>query len=98
MQILKLLKLDKDSLLNKQAERLSKALAREQEDLINKLSSEVDGIEEQVEKHEELNLEIDPAKWVETYQDYQVKLELVKKKLEIAKRTKTQYFTEEETK
>lgn len=98
MQILKLLKLDKDSLLNKQAERLGKALAREQEALINKLSSEADGIEEQVEKHEELNLEIDPAKWVETYQEYQVKLELVKKKLEIAKRTKTQYFTEEEAK
>lgn len=94
MQILKLLKLDKDSLVNKQAERLGKALAREQEALINKLSSEVDAIEEQIEKHEELNLEIEPAKWVETYQDYQVKLELAKKKLEIAKNTKKKYFTE----
>ena len=95
MQILKLLKLDKDSLLDKQAERLGKSLSREQDSLINELSAKADAIEEKIEKHEELNLEIDPAKWVQTYQDLQVELELINKKLEIAKRTKQKYFTSE---
>lgn len=95
MKILKLLKLDEQSLQHKQAKRVAKALLREQDALINELSKDVDSIDESIDKHEEFDLNVDAKKWVQDYQDLLVKQELAKKKLEIAKRTKQKYFVEE---
>jgi len=100
MKILTLLGLDKESKDKKAVERVGKALAREQDILINNLSGKVDELEIKKEKLEELDLEAlkkDGAvkTWVDDYQSIDIEIELAKKKLEIAERTKLTYFTEE---
>lgn len=93
MNILKLLKLDDDSLKDKQVNRYAKSLKREQTSLINKLSTAIDTIDEEIEKHEELDATLDPTKWVEDMQKLSTDRELAVKKLEIAKNNEKKYFT-----
>lgn len=99
MEILKLLKLDKASKDDRAATRIAGAMSREQDALINKLSQEVDKLDVQKEELENLDVtemgkEGAATKWVSDYQEIDVKIELAKKKLEIAERTKDKFFSD----
>lgn len=100
MEILKLLKLDKASKDDRAAVRVANAMVRAQDTLINKLAEEVDKLS--VEKDNLENLDIAEMQkegaittWVDKYQEIDIKIELAEKKLEIAKRTKSKFFTED---
>lgn len=93
-KILSILKLDKASKDNRAAERIAKALGREQDALINELSAKVDELEVKKEGLESIDLEVDIKKWVADYQEVDIEIEMAKKRLEIAQRTKKVFFDE----
>lgn len=93
-KILSILKLDKASKDNRAAERTAKALVREQDALINELSAKVDELEVKKEGLESIDLEVDIKKWVADYQKIDIEIEIAKKHLEIAQRTKKVFFDE----
>lgn len=94
MKILELLKLDQSSKDAKAATRVAKALSREQDALINTLSAKVDELEIKKESLEAIDLTVDVKKWVNDYQEADINIEIAKKRLEIAQRTKKQFFTD----
>lgn len=94
MKILTLLGLDPKSKDKKAQERKARELSREQDILINELSAQVDSDEVKKEELENLEANVDAKQWVKNKQELEINSELNKKKLQIAQRTKEDYFTD----
>lgn len=95
MKILSILGLDQASKDKNAQKRLGNAMLKEQDALIHTLQGEYDTLEVKRDDLESPDNTVDPKTWVREYQETEVAMELAKKKLEIAKRTKKQWFTDE---
>lgn len=94
MKILGLLTQSKEEREKKAAERTARTLKRNQEALIDNLEAQRDDLEDKKSKLLNLSSGKVPSNWNEEFQEATVQLELIEKKIEIAEKTLTEYFTE----
>lgn len=95
MKILSMLGLDQASKDKNAQKRLANAMLKEQDALIHTLQGEYDLLEVKRDELQSPDNTVDPKAWVKEYQETEVAMELVKKKLEIAKRTKKEWFSDD---
>ena len=93
MKILELLGLSDEKRQQKEALRKAKALKRGQEKLIDKLDAENDALLAKKESllHAIVN-EINEDTWNQEYQDVCVELEILDRKIKIAKKNEKEFF------
>lgn len=96
MKILELFKLSKEERADKKVERLARALARKQQELLDKLDARKDDLIEKKETLENLSPDsVNENTWVTEYQEVLVELEVLNAEIAIAEKTNKEFFTSE---
>lgn len=96
MKILSLFTMSKEDRQKKEVERLGKTLFRRQEDLVDKLDSEKDKLEDKIHALENLAPDkVNVDTWNKDYHEARLDLKLKEAEIEIAKEISKELFSDE---